>query len=239
MPKSQLYLQTRERILELIRRQELVPGSQLPSEMDLSTTLGVSRNTIREALMSLERDGTVIRRHGLGTFLSTPPQPLKTTLNRMFPIPELIAAAGFSPHMQDIEIRTCQGPAEVCQILSVPPTTLLPFATLLYLADRRPAILIDYWLIPVFAGDARWEQFDGHMVNFVEQTLKMPLHHSYARIHAVVATRDLATKLKVKPGSPLLQFTHTAFTADDRPVYTSVSYQDSDLLQVTVMRQRK
>ncbi len=239
MPKSQLYLAARDRILEMIREEKRVPGDQLPSEAALSQTIGVSRNTIRDALMSLEQDGVVIRRHGLGTFVSASPQPLKTGLNRMLPIPELIAAAGFRPRMQDLEVRTCRAPAEVSQTLGVSGDESLPCVSILYLADRRPAIHISYWLLPVFAGDPRWSQFDGHMVNFVERSLKMPIHHSRVRIQAVVADKALASKLKVKHGSPLLKLSHVAFTAQDQPVYCSYSYQDSDLLQVTVVRQRK
>lgn len=240
MPKSQLHLQVRERILDLIRRQKLAPGDQLPSETALSQTLGVSRNTIRDAFMSLEQAGVVIRRHGIGTFMAPAPQHLQTSLNQILPIPELIAASGFKARITDLKINTLKGPAEAYQALDVPSTELLTSVALLYLADQRPAVYITYWLTPAMGAEhVQWTKFDGHMLNFIERSLHKQIHRSYARIHAVAATKELAAKLALKKSSPLLKLTHVAVTTEGQPVYYSTSYQDSDLLEITVIRQRK
>jgi DNA-binding FadR family transcriptional regulator len=45
---------------------ELGPGSRLPPERELATTLGVSRLTLRAALATLVADGLVAVRHGSG-----------------------------------------------------------------------------------------------------------------------------------------------------------------------------
>ncbi len=240
MPQSQLYLQARERILNLIRRPATQPGDQLPSETALSRKLGVSRNTIRDALLSLEQDGIVVRRHGTGTFVASSPHHLRTSLNRILPIPELIAASGFKPRITDLKIGALLGPSEAHQILDVPPTQKIPSVALLHLAGKHPAIYITYWLSPVLnAESAPWAKFDGHMQNFIERVLHTRIHRTYARIYAVSATKELATKLQVKKASPLLKLTHVAYTLTGLPVYYSISYQDSELLEVTVVRQRK
>jgi GntR family transcriptional regulator, transcriptional repressor for pyruvate dehydrogenase complex len=44
----------------------LEPGSRLPTEQQLSTRLGVSRNVIREAIAQLRADGLVEARQGMG-----------------------------------------------------------------------------------------------------------------------------------------------------------------------------
>lgn len=240
MLKSQLYVQARDRILGLTRQRKLQPGAQLPSETELSQVIGVSRNTVREALMTLERDGILVRQHGIGTFLTPAPHHLKTGLHQMLPIPELIAASGFTPQVRDLKITAHPGPSEAHQILLVPATESLQSVALLYLADKRPAICITYWLIPSLC-DARinWKEFDGHMVNFVERWSSAHIHHTVARIFAVTATKALADTLKVKRASPLLKMMHTAFTANGQPVYCSTSYQDSNRLEVSVVRQRK
>lgn len=240
MPKSHLYLQARKRILQLIRQSQIQPGDQLPSEATMSQRFGVSRNTIRDALMSLEQDGIVVRRHGIGTFVTASPHQLRTSLNRILPIPELIAAAGFKPQIRDLEIGMLAGPSDAHQLLGVPPTEKLVSVTLLHMAGKRPAVYITYWLHPALGTDrVRWDKFDGHMQNFLERHWGLRIHRSYVRIHAVKATRDLATKLQVKPSSPLLKLTHVAYTLSGQVVYCSTSYQDSELLEVTVVRQRK
>lgn len=50
--------------------ENLPSGSQLPSERELSETLAVSRNIIREALSSLVAEGVVVKYAGKGTFVS-------------------------------------------------------------------------------------------------------------------------------------------------------------------------
>lgn len=238
MPKSQLYLQTREHILKLIHQTQ--PGDQIPSETILSQRLGVSRNTIRDALMSLEQDGIVVRRHGIGTFVAASPHQLRTSLNRILPIPELIAASGFKHKIRDLKIGTLLGPSEAHQLLGASPTEKLVSVTLLHMAGKRPAVYITYWLHPALGTDRMcWDKFDGHMQNFLERHLGLRIHRSYVRIHAVKATRELAAKLQVKPASPLLKLTHVAYTLAGQVVYCSTSYQDSELLEVTVVRQRK
>lgn len=56
-------------IKEYILQQELQPGDALPSERELSQTLGVSRPTVREGLRSLAMMGLVEVRTGEGTFV--------------------------------------------------------------------------------------------------------------------------------------------------------------------------
>jgi DNA-binding FadR family transcriptional regulator len=47
-----------------IHRGELGPGDRLPPERELATTLGVSRDRVRDALAALERDGYVVSKRG-------------------------------------------------------------------------------------------------------------------------------------------------------------------------------
>lgn len=44
-------------------------GSRIPTEADLAATLGVGRNTIREAVQSLVHSGLLVRRQGSGTYV--------------------------------------------------------------------------------------------------------------------------------------------------------------------------
>src|SRR5436309_8521658 len=49
---------------------DLQAGDRLPSEPELSASLGVSRNVVRQALSSLEAVGIVRSEHGRGTFVA-------------------------------------------------------------------------------------------------------------------------------------------------------------------------
>lgn len=69
MPRSRLYEQLVERLLAIIHEMELGPGDRLPPERELATGLGVSRASVRQALVVLEVQGLVEVRHGEGAIL--------------------------------------------------------------------------------------------------------------------------------------------------------------------------
>ncbi len=57
---------------QLIVTRQLPPGSRLPPERDLAVQLGVSRNSVREAVHELELKRLVERRSGRGTMVLDP-----------------------------------------------------------------------------------------------------------------------------------------------------------------------
>jgi GntR family uxuAB operon transcriptional repressor len=66
-----LYRQIAGQIATLIDSGEFAPGSRLPAERELATLLGVSRTSVREAIISLEIAGRVEVRVGSGIFVTT------------------------------------------------------------------------------------------------------------------------------------------------------------------------
>lgn len=104
-----LYEQIAEQIASLIRELRYNPGDRLPSELELAKQLGVSRPSVREAMIALETAGLIEVRTGDGTFvrrrpgvgLRLPwgidgdpgPGPLEQIKARQVIEPELAAAA--------------------------------------------------------------------------------------------------------------------------------------------------
>ena len=64
-----LYQQIADRIRVLIDAGRYPAGERLPAERDLATQLGVSRPSVREALIALEIEGTVEARAGAGLYV--------------------------------------------------------------------------------------------------------------------------------------------------------------------------
>lgn len=58
------------RIKEMIASGELTPGQRLPVEKDLATALGLSRNSLREAIRALTVLGVLEARHGAGVYVT-------------------------------------------------------------------------------------------------------------------------------------------------------------------------
>jgi DNA-binding FadR family transcriptional regulator len=63
-----------------IRAGRLAPGAQLPTEQELTETMGVSRTVVREAVAALRADGLVVTRRGSGAYVAkNPTEPFRIT----------------------------------------------------------------------------------------------------------------------------------------------------------------
>src|SRR6476619_5959186 len=67
-----LYRQIADQLAQLIAKGEFPSGSRLPAERELAVSLGVSRTSVREAIISLEMSGLVEVRVGTGIFVTAP-----------------------------------------------------------------------------------------------------------------------------------------------------------------------
>ena len=61
-----------EELAAAIRAGDFAPGAKMPPDRDLVARLGVSRTTLREAMIALELMGYVVTRFGAGAFVADP-----------------------------------------------------------------------------------------------------------------------------------------------------------------------
>lgn len=66
-----IYLQVKDYILEKVKSGEYQPGFKIPTERELSTQLGISRNTVSAAYKELLLEGVLEARQGRGTFVKS------------------------------------------------------------------------------------------------------------------------------------------------------------------------
>ena len=67
---KRLYRQIADQLAQLIANGEFPSGTRLPAERELAASLGVSRTSVREAIISLEMSGLVEVRVGTGIFVT-------------------------------------------------------------------------------------------------------------------------------------------------------------------------
>jgi GntR family transcriptional regulator of arabinose operon len=74
LPRRRKYQRVRDRIVADIHAGRFAPGQPLPTENNLAKAMGISRNTIRQALGELEDEGMIERVQGRGTFVTADSQ---------------------------------------------------------------------------------------------------------------------------------------------------------------------
>jgi DNA-binding FadR family transcriptional regulator len=70
LSRDTLTRQATDTLRRFILSEELQAGAQLPSERELSESLSVSRNIVREALSSLVAEGLIVKHPGRGIFVT-------------------------------------------------------------------------------------------------------------------------------------------------------------------------
>jgi GntR family transcriptional regulator len=119
------YRQIADDLRTKIESRELGPGAQLPTELDLRTKYGTSRNTVREAIKGLAGLGLVEPRAGAGTFVLGKIEPYDTTLSHGGgegdKFIEEVAAAHRQPSVKSPEVGIAKAQGNVAAYLEITP----------------------------------------------------------------------------------------------------------------------
>lgn len=81
--QKRVYHDVTEQIQKLLKSNQLQVGDRLPPERQLAELFRVSRNSVREAIKSLEQHGILISRPGAGTFIAANLNDLSTELHKV------------------------------------------------------------------------------------------------------------------------------------------------------------
>ena len=99
-----LYYQISAQLQDVIDRGVYGPGDSIPSEIEISDFLNVSRPTVRQAIQQLATKGMVIRRRGIGTVVAPQRIHRPASLSSLY---EALDEAGRRPstHTTRLEVR--------------------------------------------------------------------------------------------------------------------------------------
>ncbi|WP_405816342.1 FadR family transcriptional regulator [Streptomyces sp. NBC_01390] len=93
--RTRLYEQVLDRLRDYVAEGGLGAGDRLPPERDLAARLGVSRASVKQAIVVLEVQGLVEVRHGGGTYLvrdSLEVEPVEQLVERRRRLPDVLDA---------------------------------------------------------------------------------------------------------------------------------------------------
>ncbi len=202
--------QVREELRARISDGRFPAGSQLPPEVDLARSLGVSRTSLREAVFQLEQDGVVLRRHGYGTFVRGT-HLLHSRLNMNLSPTELIRAHGMRPATEVVGLGRSKASDHEADRLGLDPGSATIVLERVRTADGRPVVFTrDVLPAALFeAASVDPEELlhnDRSLYRFIVDRLGRSIVDGIARIRPEAASPALAAALKVRAGTPLLMF---------------------------------
>jgi DNA-binding GntR family transcriptional regulator len=137
--------QVYEIILSSIFQGEYPPGSQLPSENQLAERYQVSRPTIRTAFSRLVELGYVVKKRGVGTFVTNSPN-LVNPLYLSYNVLDRITSRGFEPGFKQVGAQIIPAGKNIADKLDVPLNSPVLNVQKLFTADAKPIIFFENYI---------------------------------------------------------------------------------------------
>jgi len=216
-------------------------GGRLPSEQQLSLGLNVSRSTVREALAVLARQGVVIRRHGIGTFINRNLRKLTSSITEVVEFNDLITEQGYKADVKLVHVHV-EPAGLLATALGLKPLEQILVIDKVFLADGAPVIFcrnaIPWKLIP----EEHRESVNTEAVCrepvykiLVERCREDVIYH-VSRIRAEAADQRLADVLGCEKGHPLLCIDEVGYNHKQEPVLSCMEHYRDDLIHFQAVR---
>lgn len=218
--------------------QDYQPGDRLPAEPDLAQRMGLSRNTVREAIALLVNEGRLERKWGVGTTVLAPRDVAAFSVTEVAPIRRIVEASGHTPSIMSFSAERVTAGPEVTGPLRLDPDDEVLEIDRLFGIDGVPAILIRDWCKPVINGveidvDAL-RDVRGELPPLIREQTGRVLDHMEGRIDAV--TRAEQFPQTGPTADSLVQISQTVFTRDGEPLIYSTIQFDTAVVDLTLRR---
>ncbi|MGZ6229503.1 MAG: GntR family transcriptional regulator [Syntrophales bacterium] len=238
--KPLLYQLVKDEVMNYIRENRLEPGVLLPTETQLCSQFGISRGTLREAVRVLEEEGIVRRKAGVGTFICSSSNSIRSTLNINEGVTEMIIGRGMKPDTKDMRVEKVKASDIVASELGLTPGDLVTSITRVRLADRIPvAYIIDFLPLTILPETFFQEYTGGSLYEYLEKKLGIKLANSMLFIRPTTAVKSVARALAIRPGSLLMFLRQTDRDIDNRPVHHFEAHWVADRFDFKIFRKRK
>lgn len=204
---------------------ETESGDRLPSEPRLAEDLGVSRPSLREAMMTFETRGLLQRKQGVGTFVIHPDNVFDSGLDSLVSLETMADQIGLEVSMGDLEVCRQVLDCELSEKLGLPKDEEILKVSRVILAENRPiAFLEDNLPVDVISEEEVKEHFTGSVLDLLIKRDDIPLASSRCDISAIGATPEIARALDIQRHVPLLVFSSMLYSSRGRIIDSSFSY---------------
>ena len=229
----------RAQLLASMKSGEYASSERLPRESVLSERLGISRTQLRDILASLEREGFITRRHGVGTIINRHVLNVQTRMDIEVEFLDMIRQSGHEPAVAFVRVSDGTADAQVAAQLRIPEDTPIIRIARLCTADGRPAIYCEDVVEkaklqrPYTAEELRQPIFD-----FLQNVCGISSYLDLTDLRPVAADAALADVFQVPQGTPLLNMDEVDYDIEGAPVFASNEYFADGIFHHTVLRKK-
>ncbi len=211
----------------LVLRQQLEAGcfgDGLPGEHALVEEFGVARVTVRRALEQLAAEGRITRHPGRATRPVTVPgadaatEPhasARTSLGGLF---ENLVSMGLHTSVEVVSLDTLPASGPVAEMLRLAPGAPVQKAVRVRSTSEGPLSCITTWVPGGVAGPFTKRELSRKPILLLLEEAGVKVGRAEQTLTAVAADAEVATRLDVPVGGPLLAVRRLIYDTDERPV---------------------
>ncbi len=237
VPPKAIVEQVDEILHERIREGVYPSGSRMPSEIELSEELGVSRATVRTVLAKLAISGLIIRKQGDGTYVNARVREVNAHSGNLWDLVQLIESNGYKPSIQSLAIEKRPATEKEAMILALEPGEDLIFMRRLFLANGKPVILANN-VTPFSLFREPLETIDGtlHIRDILQQYCRQKIGFAITDIRSAALDDEMHEFLGGESGRTILELQVAFYGKDNLPLALGVNYFDDSSLRLSLVQ---
>lgn len=224
-----LYHQLKKILSKKIMNHEWEPETQIPTEQELVKEYGVSRSTVRMAVLDLMRSGMVFRKRGKGTFVS-PSKATSDLINQIFFSKEYERD---DVHM-NFRVSTLKAEVWISEILGIMKGEhIFEFIRIRYFRNEKSGIekiYIPVKICPDLVNDPPKRKFS----EWLQRTYGFRLFEDEKIIEATVFDTEESLILEVVQGAPALLYSRLIADQNKSPIYYTKTLLRGDRFRINI-----
>ena len=229
----------RAQLLASMKNGEYASSERLPRESVLSERLGISRTQLRDILASLEREGFITRRHGVGTIINRHVLNVQTRMDIEVEFLDMIRQSGHQAAVAFVRVSDGTADAKIADQLQIPEGTPIIRIARLCTADEKPAIYCEDVIEKAIAkGNYTLKDLKLPIFHFLQQFCGVNAYMDLTDVRPAAADAALSEIFQIPIGTPLLNMDEVDFDIDGKPVFCSQEYFVDGIFRHTVMRKK-
>jgi len=222
-------------IRKRIESGQLRTGDAVASERDLAKLHQVSLMTARHALASLEREGIVERRRGIGTFVAAP----KIHFNKLMSYTEQMASRSMTAVSKVLVAKVIHDEQEVMARLSLPPNSgVIKLERLRHTSDEAFALETCYLSASDFPDLTSSSIGRESLFKILERDYQVELSYADEEVDATAADTRTSELLGVPRGEPVLRIRQLIYSTKGKAVMYVLGFYRSDRHKLLIRRFR-
>lgn len=228
-----LYMQAEMFLRELIQDPQYHDGKLLPDEVALADGMGVSRNTVRQAMDRLVHEGVLSRKKGVGTRVAFHIHPINVINSGSFS--EELNRDGVSFTTTELHAEWTAAPVEIADFFTIDNRRPVLRVSWNHHLERGGIVCAVVWVHPRITLSGSEDYSDTSVESILEQA-GLRVKWIDEEIRSRGAETKEAHKIDVRPAAHVFERKRTYYDAQDRPLAVSKEIFDAELFTFSARR---